>query len=208
MATTYNLIESIPNPKDLVVGDVLKFQQIYGYEEDKIIENVIFNKGICKSIELPKGVYKLECWGAQGGKDLSYYGGYGGYSYGTITLNNPITTLFLYPGGCPEKSAQGTILISGGFNGGGLGGKASSTQSGSGGGGTDIRINTDSLYARVIAAGGGAGSFGIGTTAYTTAYGGGINGGDDSRSDYSTNYAAGQTHGGLSTYGESGSFGF
>ena len=30
-----------------------------------------------------KGVYKLECWGAQGGGD---YGGKGGYSYGHALL--------------------------------------------------------------------------------------------------------------------------
>lgn len=49
----------------------------------------------------------------------------------------------------------------GGFNGGGDTGIGNSsditTTAGSGGGGTDIRLNTDSLYARVIVAGGGGG---------------------------------------------------
>ena len=50
--------------------------------------------GAVQSITLPKGIYKLECWGAQGGNgctDNSYTGGKGGYSIGTISLNTKIT---------------------------------------------------------------------------------------------------------------------
>ena len=120
--------------------------------------------GAVQSITLPKGTYKLECWGAQGGNgctDNSYTGGKGGYSIGTISLNTKIT-LYIYVGGrgvSSEASGSGAIRA-GGFNGGGSGRDWSSTDhGGSGGAGaTDIRINQDSFYARVIVAGGGGGA--------------------------------------------------
>lgn len=120
--------------------------------------------GAVQSITLPKGIYKLECWGAQGGNgctDNSYTGGKGGYSIGTISLNTKIT-LYIYVGGrgvSSEASGSGAIRA-GGFNGGGSGRDWSSTShGGSGGAGaTDIRINQDSFYARVIVAGGGGGA--------------------------------------------------
>ena len=44
------------------------------------------------------GTYKLEVWGAQGGTDsTSYYGGYGGYSSGTISLTNN-NKIYIYVG--------------------------------------------------------------------------------------------------------------
>ena len=124
--------------------------------------------GAVQSITLPKGIYKLECWGAQGGNgctDNSYTGGKGGYSIGTISLNTKIT-LYIYVGGrgvSSEASGSGAIRA-GGFNGGGSGRDWSSTNhGGSGGAGaTDIRINQDSFYARVIVAGGGGGWYGGG----------------------------------------------
>lgn len=120
--------------------------------------------GAVQSITLPKGIYKLECWGAQGGNgctDNSHTGGKGGYSIGTISLNTKIT-LYIYVGGrgvSSEASGYGAIRA-GGFNGGGSGRDWSSTNhGGSGGAGaTDIRINQDSFYARVIVAGGGGGA--------------------------------------------------
>lgn len=120
--------------------------------------------GAVQSITLPKGIYKLECWGAQGGNgctDNSYTGGKGGYSIGTISLNTKIT-LYIYVGGrgvSSEASGSGAIRA-GGFNGGGSGRDWSSTNhGGSGGAGaTDIRINQDSFYARIIVAGGGGGA--------------------------------------------------
>ena len=45
-----------------------------------------------------KGNYKLEVWGAQGGTDsTSYYGGYGGYSSGVISLGND-NKIYVYVG--------------------------------------------------------------------------------------------------------------
>lgn len=133
---------------DIKTGDILNFDYT----------------GAVQSITLPKGIYKLECWGAQGGNgctDNSYTGGKGGYSIGTISLNTKIT-LYIYVGGrgvSSEASGSGAIRA-GGFNGGGSGRDWSSTNhGGSGGAGaTDIRINQDSFYARVIVAGGGGGA--------------------------------------------------
>ena len=120
--------------------------------------------GAVQSITLPKGIYKLECWGAQGGNgctDNSYTGGKGGYSIGTISLNTKIT-LYIYVGcrGVSSEASGSGAIRAGGFNGGGSGRDWSSTNhGGSGGAGaTDIRINQDSFYARVIVAGGGGGA--------------------------------------------------
>ena len=66
---TYDLTSSIPTK--IAAGDILNCPY----------------SGTYKTITLPKGTYKLECWGAQGGyRSSSTYGGKGGYSVGTITL--------------------------------------------------------------------------------------------------------------------------
>ncbi len=99
--------------------------------------------------------YKLEAWGAQGGNG----GGRGGYSTGSLYLEKG-TVLYLYTG------ASGN---NGGFNGGGT------SKSGDGGGASDIRIGSNSIYARVLVAGGGGGHGSDGCAA--GAFGGGLNGG-------------------------------
>lgn len=134
--------------------------------------------GAVQSITLPKGTYKLECWGAQGGYSSSNsgievgMGGKGGYSVGTITLNQK-TPIYIYAGGVGSISGNGKA--DGGFPNGGSS-WASNTSEGAGGGGgsSDIRIGTDSLYARVIVAGGGGGG---GEDNETGGYGGGKTGG-------------------------------
>lgn len=134
--------------------------------------------GAVQSVTLPKGTYKLECWGAQGGYSSSNsgievgMGGKGGYSAGTITLNQK-TPIYIYAGGVGSISGNGKA--DGGFPNGGSS-WASSTSEGAGGGGgsSDIRIGTDSLYARVIVAGGGGGG---GEDNETGGYGGGETGG-------------------------------
>lgn len=131
--------------------------------------------GNVQTVTLPKGIYKLECWGAQGGyRSGDIYGGYGGYSVGTLTLAAN-TQLFIYSGGSGNTGGA-----SGGFNG---GGKRDSYNGG--GGASDIRIGQDSLYARVIVAGGGgscggsskAGGYGGGETGETATSGYGSGGG-------------------------------
>lgn len=134
--------------------------------------------GTVQTVTLPKGTYKLECWGAQGGYSSSNsgievgMGGKGGYSAGTITLNQK-TLIYIYTGGVGSISGNGKA--DGGFPNGGSS-WASSTSEGAGGGGgsSDIRIGIDSLYARVIVAGGGGGG---GEDNETGGYGGGETGG-------------------------------
>lgn len=134
--------------------------------------------GTVQTVTLPKGTYKLECWGAQGGYSSSNsgievgMGGKGGYSAGTITLNQK-TLIYIYTGGVGSISGNGKA--DGGFPNGGSS-WASNTSEGAGGGGgsSDIRIGTDSLHARVIVAGGGGGG---GEDNETGGYGGGETGG-------------------------------
>ena len=147
---TYDLTSSIPAASSLVAGDILNCPY----------------SGAYKTIELPKGTYKLQCWGAQGGSySSSYYGGKGGYAIGTIILNEK-STVYLYAGGQGASVTSSVTGGAGGFNGGGSGGNGSSASkgiAGSGGGGaSDIRINSTDLTNRVIVAGGGGGSSGPG----------------------------------------------
>lgn len=134
--------------------------------------------GAVQAIALPKGIYKLECWGAQGGYSSSNsgievgMGGKGGYSVGTITLNQK-TPIYIYAGGVGSISGNGKA--DGGFpNGGSSWASRTSEGAGGGGGSSDIRIGTDSLHARVIVAGGGGGG---GEDNETGGYGGGETGG-------------------------------
>lgn len=159
--------------------------------------------GTVQTVTLPKGTYKLECWGAQGGYSSSNsgievgMGGKGGYSAGTITLNQK-TLIYIYTGGVGSISGNGKA--DGGFPNGGSS-WASSTSEGAGGGGgsSDIRIGTDSLYARVIVAGGGGGS--SSENSLTTKYGGGTTGGS-SASGYGATQTAAGTNG---SFGQGGS---
>lgn len=136
--------------------------------------------GAVQTITLPKGIYKLECWGAQGGyRSSSSYGGYGGYSVGTVTLSAK-TTIYIYVGGSGNTGGA-----AGGFNG---GGKRSSYNGG--GGASDIRIGQDSLYARIIVAAGGGSD---GAPSRNGMYGGGEVGGSSNQSYGSGGYGGTQT---------------
>lgn len=163
--TIYDLTSVIP--KIIKTGDILNCPY----------------SGSAKSITLPKGQYKLECWGAQGGTMSSqgYNGGHGGYSVGNIILTKK-ETLFFYTGG-----AGTTSNTNAGFNGGGTG-----ISNGRGGGGaSDIRIGQDSLYARVIVAGGGGGA-GVGSATVNPAgCGGGLYGGDGYYNNTTGQYTSG-----------------
>lgn len=174
--TTYDLTTTTPS--FIKTGDILNCPY----------------SGTYKIITLPKGQYKLECWGAQGGyRNDSTCGGKGGYSVGTITLITT-TTMYLYSGG-----AGNTGGANGGFNGGGL-----RDSYNGGGGASDIRIGQNSLYARVIVAGGG-GSDGAPTN--TGMYGGGTSGGTATQSFGSGGGGGTQTAGGAGGNNNSGSFG-
>ena len=160
---TYNLTNSIPSTSSLAAGDILNCDYSGSYI----------------SITLPAGAYALEAWGASGGVYNSTAGtpGKGGYSTGDLMLEED-TTLYLYSGGQGSVgSSANTTSHSGGFNGGGL----AYGRAGSGGGASDIRIASTSLYARVLVAGGGGGApYSGGKTAYsvvTGGDGGGLTGG-------------------------------
>lgn len=160
--------------------------------------------GAVQSVTLPKGTYKLECWGAQGGNrsqdsaSATITGsGLGGYSIGTLTLTQ-LTTCYIYVGGQGGMSSStGNVKVEGGFNGGGFASHESTGEPGNGGGGaTDVRIAQDSLYARIIVAGGGGGS---GEDNETGGYGGGETGGAGSGNTSLTQ--ASQTSGGTNSFG-------
>ena len=158
--TTYDLTTS--SPTSLKAGDILNCPY----------------SGDAKSIKLPKGKYKLEVWGAQGGwRSSSSYGGKGGYSTGVLTLASE-STVNLYAGGSGQ-----TGKTNGGWNGGGK----RSTYNG-GGGGSDIRIGSTSLLARIIVAGGGGSD---GSTSRTGGAGGGTSGQAYQGSGYGTNNGPG-----------------
>lgn len=145
--STYDLTSSIPSSSVLKTGDILNCPY----------------SGSSKTITLPKGKYRLECWGAQGGyRSSSRYGGKGGYAKGTLTLTAN-TVIILVAGG--SGNTGGT---SGGFNG---GGKRSSYAGG--GGGSDVRIKNDNYLSRVIVAGGGGSD---GASNKPGGYGGGTSG--------------------------------
>lgn len=141
-------------------------EELKGFDSNNIKTGDILNfnyTGAVQSITLPKGTYTLECWGAQGGNrsqdsaSATVTGsGLGGYSIGTLTLTQ-LTTCYIYVGGQGGMSSStGNVKVEGGFNGGGFASHESTGEPGNGGGGaTDVRIAQDSLYARVIVAGGG-----------------------------------------------------
>lgn len=141
--------------------------------------------GSVQEITLPKGRYKLQCWGAQGGNVSGSYtatGSKGGYSEGVLTLTEP-TTIYVFVGGQGTSSSTSSTsgTANGGWNGGGSSVRYSSYNSGDtygesyprpGGGATDMCLVTstmnyssgrtvrssESLLSRFIVAGGGAGA--------------------------------------------------
>lgn len=154
--------------------------------------------GTVQEITLPKGKYKLQCWGAQGGNVTGTYavvGSKGGYSEGVLTLTET-TTLYVFVGGqgtsyTSSASQTSTTAINGGWNGGGAGVRTSLYNSNNtygrsfprgGGGATDIALVTSSmsysngrtnrasasLLSRIIVAGGGAGASARKTDVTTT----------------------------------------
>ena len=113
------------------------------------------------------GMYRLEVWGAEGGRrNTSAYGGKGGYSAGEINLKKG-EVLSIFVGG--DGSSKGK-----GWNGGGAAGYSNVY----GGGGTDIRYQGTELSNRIIVAGGGGS---VGAENKAGGYGGGSAG--ESRTD-------------------------
>ena len=95
------------------------------------------------------GLYKLECWGAEGGgrrisgNSSSGLGGLGGYASGILLLKKG-EKLYITVGGYGKSSTNGSAA--GGYNGGGAGYASSSYEPGNGGGGaSDIRVINNDL---------------------------------------------------------------
>ena len=148
------------------------------------------------------GYYYLQGWGAQGGSynEEIAPGGNGGYSKGYIYLNAG-DTLYINTGG---KGGYGTSNSSTATSGGGVnGGGSAGYRGGAGGGATDIRINQNDLYSRVIVAGGGGGSFYQSSSVYALGgAGGGVTG--VAGEHYNSSYAYYSGKGGTQTAGGSG----
>ena len=103
------------------------------------------------------GQYMLEVWGAQGGSFDGHPGGKGGYSRGFLTLKST-AKVYLFIGAEGTVTPGPSMHTNFSFNGGGIGGAGSINPASSGGGGTDVRIGSESIFNRVIVAGGGGGS--------------------------------------------------
>ena len=142
---------------------------------------------------LPKiGIYKLEVWGAQGGRSWSYEGGKGGYSTGNIYLKKD-QELYIAIGGAGQGNGTHRYWA-GGWNGGGntyVDGDGNTRQA-SGGGCTSITKtligdgqlqryvdNKDDVV--IVAGGGGGNAFnshsGYGPHSTNGGCGGGLTGG-------------------------------
>ena len=159
------------------------------------------------------GTYKLEVWGAQGGKgctdnDCSRTGGQGGYSVGTTTLTEGTTIYVVVGTKGGDASANNCTGANGGYNGGGKGGNdfncdktpdGNGTDAGGGGGGathiakqSGLLKNIASSNVYIVAGGGGGGSFNGG---------GGNGGGADGTRSGSCGYAGNQTGGNGRVFG-------
>ena len=145
------------------------------------------------------GYYKLELWGASGGVNcgqsfgygiIDMPGGYGGFVSGETAIGkNDQLYVFVGQKGPDCKSTSYGTQAGQAYNGGGTGKAApdNNDASGSGGGGTDVRIvsgswnNATSLRSRIIVAGAGSGGSTFTKTASVAsrnrvADGGGLNG--------------------------------
>lgn len=167
-----------------------------------------------KSISLPKGQYKLDCWGGKGGYGVDvapiWYGGNGGHSSGEYISVTPLT-LYLNCGGHGQDVTWGTEEFSNAYNGGGKGAVYGPVVGvygacGGGGGATHIAFNSGTLrnlssnkQSVVMVAGGGGGGYDRGTIAYRDGgKGGGTNGGYGSGNESTsaaTQTSAGQNAG-------------
>ncbi len=204
-----------PTSDSLVIKVKYKEKNIY---ELAYVDPTTENAEPYYEFKAPKtGIYKLETWGAQGGGNDLYLGGYGGYSVGNINLNKDDIIYITIAGKGNYISCTDSSLISGGFNGGGTGKCSSNRNAGSGGGATHIATESGLLSTfsdkltnlLIVAAGGGGGamtstsSYGIGGS------GGGFTGVANSPVGNTYKNTGGtQSSGGTSGTGKySGSFG-
>lgn len=138
---TYNLREGVPSR--FVAGDVLNYpyrlnSQVYGGS---------------LQLRLPKGIYRLECWGSRscrmrvGNRPQPEYVKFstGGYAAGTLTLVDA-ASVYMTAGGV--GTGNGGYGVDTGTN-------ADTSRGVGSGSASDIRIESNTLYNRVLVAGGG-----------------------------------------------------
>lgn len=185
--------------------------------------NIAFNYGNReKELLVYKGRYKLEVWGAQGGssdgtehtsrkKQVVVQGGLGGYSVGTITIDEQ-TKFFVVVGGRGKTADEfdGSLQLGGYPDGGEVTTSHFSsytTNPGSGGGSSSIMLSNCSSDSRVIVAGGGGGAAGDSCDVSPGGYGGGLNGGCNYYKGSRTTAGAGTQNGSSSGIGEYDKYG-
>jgi hypothetical protein len=120
--------------------------------------------GAAESFTVPECVTVItaDAYGAQGGNGTFYNGGLGGRVQATLTVV-PNTSLSIRIGGAGGGPCPGGGLP--GFNGGGAGNCNAASDSGNGGGATDIRVSPFGIGNRIIVAGAGGGAgFNCGAT--------------------------------------------
>ena len=134
------------------------FENQHKLDNSFLLENVTiyYNATGCVPVKLylAPGSYGLEVVGAAGGDTTHSHGGYGGRSYGELTISEP-TYIFVNTG---QKGENTRTLSGNACNGGGSAIGDPTYDHGAGGGSTDIRIGDNDLLHRVIVAGGGGGA--------------------------------------------------
>lgn len=186
--------------------------------------NVAFDfSGMCETVSLPPGQYKLEVWGAKGGnstgsKSGSYpdsQGGLGGYSCGILKLKETEKVhVYVRCQGQPGNSSD-VAKTDGGFPDGGSTINKWTSVPGTGGGSTSMRLKNDTEFSRIIVAGGVGGASGSsgGGSSLQGGFGGGLSGGNCQESfALHANQGAGTQTGstggvGCAANGDPGSFG-
>ncbi|WZU01229.1 glycine rich domain-containing protein [Erysipelothrix sp. D19-032] len=133
------------------------------------------------------GNYQLEAWGVKVETVAEVPGGLGGYATGIVPLKKG-EEIIIYVGGAGNSLARG-------WN----GGASSGTSNVYGGGASDIRVESDSLFNRILVAGGGGS---VGASNKPGGAGGGINGVSRTES-----YGSGGQGGTQSSAGNYASFG-
>ena len=138
--------EAVKNIKKyfyFLVFTLLVLPSVIKAEPNQTIYNFEYSGSVQEWIAPTDGVYLFETWGAQGGYRSTDNAGRGGYTKGYVYAKKG-DRFYVYVGGSGKTHK--------GYNGGGSRAGIANVY---GGGATDIRFNTDSLYSRLIVAGGG-----------------------------------------------------
>ena len=195
-------------------AEVIICEEVNSYTTgDRLICDCI---GAKTSFPLVRGSFTVECFGGAGShrKKQSYIP-CGGYAKGTFSnptkqtayavVGGPSTYAGSFKGATYQQTTHPTMS----FNGGGQPASLSSIQNSSeaAGGATDLRIGSDSLYARIIVAGGAGG---CGSYDHYGGVGGGTSGGEYQNGGWGDNYGPGtQSAAGAGAVAEvSGGFGY